>query len=121
MNRKQYGFNSQWKYFCKVSVLPTTLIEVQVFVPKRQGNYSGYQMSWAGNPNIKILSCNPTRDGRKDIWTFLLHPTVIVGYSFESLWEAEACFADISSWLVREINLRPHMKTLTQNIDVIIH
>lgn len=67
------------KGFCKVSTCPTGVVSVQYFMPRY-----GFSVIWAKEPLIRINEVRDTKDGRKCIVQFLVHPTFFMGKDFKN-------------------------------------
>jgi hypothetical protein len=78
--KKNYAYNDRGqKCFCKYETAPTGVLYVSYFLKKYQ-----FSLYWpSGNPLVRVSDVVDTRDGRKTIVTFRIHPILWMGSSFE--------------------------------------
>lgn len=80
-NAKRFCWNriTGQKGFCKVTIWPTGVVEVKYFMPRY-----GFSVIWAKEPLVKINNVWNSKDDKKSIVQFLIHPTFFMGKDFNN-------------------------------------
>ena len=78
--KKNYAYNDKGqKCFCKYETDPNGVLFVHYFLKKYQ-----FSIFWpSNNPLVRMDNVIDTKDGRKTIVVFKIHPTLWMGTSFE--------------------------------------
>ena len=78
--KTNYAYNDRGqKCFCKYETAPDGVLYVSYFVKKYQ-----FSIFWPlNNPLIRVRDVVDTKDGRKTVITFRVHPALWMGNSFE--------------------------------------
>lgn len=77
--KKHYAFNKKGeRVFCKTETTPTGILVVNYYLPRGK-----FGIIWDRTALVQIGGIRGTKDGRKDIVIYFIHPSYWLGTTFE--------------------------------------
>ena len=79
MRKNNYAHNKLGqKVFCRTEIAPTGVLVADFYLPQHK-----FGIIWKRTESVQINGIRETKDKRKDIVTYLVHPSFWMGTSFK--------------------------------------